>query len=292
MVVPRGNPLFEKETLPYSDINILMNNLEQQGFTGFVRLDMGMEDYFFYSHGQFLRALEIENQVVRVFTRARILNRIKSEVPTSVYVLSSQLVNVLSLAFAFQPLYRNVDVKKKELKKIRDNMEADEHSGVLELTARDGTQFLVVDRGKIVFNNFARMYGQILCSPDDVTRFLENVGKYGAQLNVYAEKAPEIELRRRDIEEELERVKVLLAKTAGGFFQKDDVVSVDEYIVREWGIRGGTQFQVEMETPDGSLIVSKCATQKKLGGYVAIPAKLMKKLGLRDSDPLSVRPVK
>lgn len=294
MLIPRGNVLFEKQSLPYSDINVLYGNLEQQGFTGFVKLDNdGAEDYLFFSHGQFLRALEQDDAHMRVMTRPRILNKIKGDVPTSVYILDSSMVNVLSLSFAFQPLYRNVEVRKKEFKKIRDQLESDEQTGILQMNSRgDGASYhLLVDRGRLVFSNFAPAYGQIMCGLEDVSRFIEHIGKSGAQLNVFAEKAPEIESKRRDIEERLERVKVLLAKTQTGFFVKDDLVSVDEYIVREWGIRPSGAFPLELELPDGTIVNVKCQASKKLGGYVAIPAKLMKKIGLRDSDALSVQPI-
>lgn len=293
MVIPRGNVLFEKESLAFPDINVLLSNLEQQGFTGYIRLDLsGPEGYLFYSHGQFLRAMEIDQSQARVQAQGRLLNKVKTrEVSTSVYILAAPLVNVLSLTFAFQPLYLNVEVKKKEMKKIRDAMETEEHTGIMELHRRDGIHYLLVDRGKLVFNNFARFYGQVMCGLEEVSKFLDVINKEGAQVNVFAEKAAEIENKRREIEEELERIKPLIAKTAGGFFQKDDVVSVDDYVVREWGIRAGSPFQVEMETPEGTLVAAKCSAAKKLGGYVAMSAKLMKKLKLRDGDLVSVRPL-
>ncbi|MBM3466041.1 MAG: hypothetical protein FJX76_28465 [Armatimonadetes bacterium] len=295
MVIPRGNVLFEKESLAFPDINVLLSNLEQQGFTGYIRLDLfGPEGYLFYSHGQFLRAVEVDSSMARVHAQARLLNKVKTrEVPTSVYVMASQMVNVLSLAFAFQPLYLNVEVKKKELKKIRDAMESESQTGIMELHRRDGTQYLLVDQGRIVFNTFARYYGQVMCGIEEVSKYLEVINKEGAQVNIFAEKAAEIENKRRDIEEELERIKPLIAKSEGGFFTKDDVVRVDDYVVREWGgVKGNAPFIVEMETPDGTLVQSKCTAAKKLGGYVSMSTKLMKKLKLRDGDLVSVRPVR
>lgn len=295
MVIPRGNVLFERESLPYSDINILMSNLEQQGFTGFIKLEAGgPEVYLFFAHGQFLRALEVDETGARINTRARVLNRIKGDVPTSVYVFASQQTQVLASLFAFQPLYRNVEVRKKELKKIRDHMESDEQTGVLELQTREGRHYLLLDQGKIVFNHFSPFYGDVMCGVEEVNRLFDTVGKDGGSLTVYAEKASEIETKRRELEEELERVKVLLAKTESGgiFFKAGDMVRVDEYIVREWGVRTSGSFQIEMETPDGNIYTLPCQPAKKLGGYISVPAKFMKKLQLRDSDPLSVRPIR
>lgn len=293
MLIPRGNVLFEAQSLPYPDINVLYENLERQGFTGFLKFEgeAGAEDLLFFSFGQFLRAIEHEEPHFRVMTRPRILNKIKGDVPVSVYILDSTMVNVLSLSFAFQPLYRNVEVHKKEFKKIRDQMEADEQTGIIEVNTRDGQFFMLADHGKLVFNNFAPAYGQIMCGLEDVNRFIEYIAKNGAQLNVFAEKAGEIETKRRDLEERMERVKVLLAKTQGGLFVKDDMVAVDEYISREWGIKPGSPFIVELELPGGTIYTVKGQSGKKLGGYVMIPAKLMKKIGLHDGDALAVQPV-
>ncbi len=292
MLIPRGNVLFEKISLAYSDINTLYTNLEQQGFTGYIKIDSGAtEDLLFFSHGQFLRAIEHDDGHDRVMTRPRILNRIKSDVPVSVYILPAAMVGVMSLAFAFQPMYRNVEVRKKEFKKIRDQLESDEHSGIVQVNTRDGSHYLIVDRGKTVYDNFAHAYGSILCGLEDVGRFLEYIGKNGAQVNVFAEKGYEIERKRREVEERLERVKVLLARTQSGWFVKDDMVGVDDYIVREWGVRATEPFGVEIELADGTVYSVKCQASKKLGGYVAIPSKLMKRMGLRDSDALSVQPI-
>lgn len=292
MVIPRGNVLFEKQSLPYADINVLYGNLEQEGFTGFVKLDNDtVQDFLFFNHGQFLRVVEQDEASARVMALTRVLNRVKGDVSVSVYVLPSTMVNVLSLAFAFQPVYRNVEIRKKEFKKIREQMESDEQTGVLEINSREATVYLLIDRGKIVFNNFAPAYGQIVCGLEDVNRFLDYVGKSGAQLNVYAEKAGDIEVKRRESEERLERVKVLLAKTQGGLFKNEKSVEIDEYIIREWGLRSATSTGLEIELPDGAVITVTGQAAKKVGGYVLIPAKMMKKIGLRDGDALSVQPI-
>lgn len=295
MVIPRGNVLFENELLPYSDLNILMGNLEQQGFTGYLKFEPGgPAGYLFYAHGQFLRALEVDETGARMNTLPRLLNRIKTDVPTAVYILAPQQTQVLASFFAFQPLYRNVEVRKKDLKKIRDHMESDEQTGLLELSTREARHWLLLDQGKLVFNHFLPAYGELLCGVEEVNRLLDIIGRDGGSLTVYAEKASEIDSKRRELEAELERVKVLLAKTEQGsiFFKAGDQVRVDEYIVREWGLKPSGTFQVEMETPDGNIYTLPCQSAKKLGGYISVPAKFMKKLQLRDSDPLSVRPIR
>jgi len=294
-LIPPGNALFEREVLSYEDVNILSNNLEAQSFTGVLQLHGGTDGVFFFSNGKFLRAMEAEEELrLRVVGRSRLVNRIKGEVLASAYVLSPASVNVLSLCFAFQPLYRGMEVRKKELKMIRNQLESDEQTGLLEFQLGGGVRYLLLDHGRFVFDSFANAYGDILCGLEGVTRLVEQINTEGAVLSVYSEKAAEIERQRRMVEEELEKVKVLTVRTESGFggmFAKEDTIKVDEYIVREWGLTT-MPFDVELEMPDASVFVTHCVAAKKLGSYLTMSVKLMKKLGLADGDPISVGPVR
>ncbi|HXE71569.1 MAG TPA: hypothetical protein VNO81_02825 [Candidatus Nitrosotenuis sp.] len=294
MHVPKGNPLIEEVPLPLSDINVMLTNLETDSFTGYVQLDLtGTDGMIFFSHGSMLRAVEVDHSSgsASVVLLPRMLGRVKGrDVSTSSYVLSSQIVGVLSGIFAFQPLYLDYEVKRKELKKVLTNLEEGEFSGIMKMATRDGTSFLLLDRGELVIDRFIRQYGQILCGTDAVSKLLDYVHKHGATINVYAEKAEEIENRRRATEEDLEKIKQLIAKIDQGLFRAGDVVKVDEYIVREWGIDLKATFNVELETPDGSIYEYKCQAAKKLGGYAGLTQAMLKKMNLREGDLLSVRP--
>lgn len=295
MQVPKGNVLIEDETLPFADINTMLSNLEGDGFTGYVKLDLqDSNGLIFYAGGTMTRALEVDptSGSANVHLLPRLLNRIKNrELPTSTYVTSSQIVSVLGGIFAFQPLYLDYEVKRRELKKVLTNLETGEYSGIIKMASREGTHFLLMERGELVTDRFSREYGQVLCGTEAVSELLDYVHKNGATINVYAEKASEIENRRRQKEDELEKIKQLIAKTDSGFFRAGDIVKVDEYIVREWGLDAKAVFNVELETPEGDLYEYKCQATRKMGGYAGLAPAMIKKMGIKEGDLITIRPV-
>lgn len=292
MILPKGNPLIEKITLPYTDINIMIQNLEQQGFTGYVMLEnFKIEGILFFSHGEIVRTLEIEDMKIKVLKSARLINKIKNkEIPVSSYVLSSQIISVLSTLFAFEFLYKDYEVKKKEFKKVLGALETDNITGFLEVVTREASHVLLIDHGKIVTDSFANEYGQILCGLDAVNSFLDIIFREGARINVFAEKADEIEFKKRTIQEELEKERQLIIKTMGGYFKSPDTVKVDESFVKEWGLKPAGIFQLEVETPDGKIYTLKCQGQKNLSNYLSIASALMKKMNIKDGDLVNARP--
>lgn len=294
MVLPKGNPLIEKITLPFPDVNVMINNLEQQGFTGFVKLELYKVDgVIFFSHGTIVRAMEIDESNTKVQPLARLLNRVKKkEVSTSTYIFSPRIVGVLSLLFSFQPLYLDYEVKQKELKKVMSTLEADNYTGLIEVITRDGTSFLLIDQGELVTDNFAKEFGTIVCGTESVSKFLDFVSRDGAIINIFAEKQDEIDSKRKLLEEELEKIKQLIVKEEKGFFKDGNTFWVDEYIVQEWGIRNPRNLQVELETPEGVVHIVKGSVGKKLGGYISATIGYLKKLKLKEGDLVSVKPTR
>ena len=294
MILPKGNPLIELITLPFPDINIMLNNLEQQDFTGYVKLDLfKAQGAIFFSHGTMIQSMELDDASVKVHPLARILNKVKKrEVPTSSYVLSAQIAGVLASLYTFQSLYLDYEVKKKELKKVLSTLEGDSYTGIIEVISSKGTFFLILDRGKLVTDHFAKEYGSIVCGVDTVQRHTERISNEGAKINVFAEKQSEIEIKKRIMEEEMEKIKQLIVRVEKGFFSSGDVFKIDEYVTRESGIRAGSTFQMELETSEGVIFSVKAAPGKKLGGYIATPATVLKKLKLREGDLVSVKPVR
>jgi hypothetical protein len=293
--VPKGNTLIEDEMLPYSDINTMLANLVEDGFTGYVKLDLqDSSGLLFYSEGNLVRAMEVDpaSGSASVHLLPRLLNRVKNrDLAVSTYVTSAPIINVLGGLFAFQPLYLDYEVKRRELKKVLTDLESGEYSGIIKMASREGTYFLLINRGELVTDRFSREYGQVLCGTDAVSELLDYVHKNGATLNVYAEKATEIENRRRQKEEELEKIKQLIARQDGTFFRAGDIVKVDEYIVREWGLDAKTTFNVELETSDGDLYEYKCQAARKMGGYAGLAPAMIKKMGIKEGDLITIRPV-
>lgn len=294
MVLPKGNPLIEQVSLPFPDLNVMLTNLEQQGFTGYVRLELYKVDgIIFYAHGTKVRAVEMDESNIRVHPLPRIINRLKKkDVPTSTYVLSPRIVNVLSLNFAFQPLYLDYEVKERELKKVMGTLETDAYTGLIEVVSKDGTSYLLIDQGELVTDFFAQEFGQIIAGTEAVSKFLDFVSKEGATINIYAEKQEEIDAKKKQIDEELEKIKQLIVKEEKGFsiFKASDVFWIDEYIIQEWGIRNVKSLNLELETPEGVIHRVKAQPSRKLGGYISAVGNNLKRYKLSEGDLVSVKP--
>lgn len=295
MHLPKGNPLIEDIPLPVHDIETMLTNLETDGFTGYVRLDLGgVEGYVFFSKGEVIRAVEFpDGGEVKVRMLPRVINLVRQrpEVPASSYVVSDQMVGVMANMFAFKPLYRDYQVKRKELKKVLDSLEQDESSGILRMLGPNGRVFVFMDRGNLITDRFTKRYGEIVCGPDLVGELLDYVHKNGSTIQVYAEKATEIDHQRRNVEDDLEKIRQLIIKQEAGMFRAQDVVKVAEDIVRDWGLDVKATFTIEVETGDGQIFNYKCQGGRKLGGYAGIHANMLKSMGLKDGDLVNVRPI-
>ena len=271
----------------------MLNNLGQDGFTGYVSLKMNEGDGFvFFSRGTVVRAVETQNSEFKVRMLPRILNKVKqvSEVATSSYVLSSDIVEVLSALFAFKPLYIDYQVQRKELKKVLTNLERDEMSGVLEVREAEQPVYLLLVRGKLLTDRFASSYGDIVCGAEKVSSLLDHVHKNGALIQVHALKANEIESKKRRIEEDLEKVRQLIVKSESGMFRDKETIKVAEEIVRDWGFDVKSTFKVEVETPSGDLYSCNCQGGRT-GGYASFHTVMLKSMGVKDGDLVNFRPL-
>lgn len=293
MVIPKGNKLIEKISLPFPDVNVMIQNLELQNFTGYVKMELPrFEGVIYFDRGTIIRTMEIENSNARIQPLPKILNKSKKEeIVTSSYVMSSQLIQVLSYCFAFQPLYLDYEVRQKELKKVMSTLETDVYTGIMEVVSRDGTSYLIVDKGELVMDYFAQEYGQVIAGAESVSRFLDFVSNDGAIINIFAEKQEEIDFKQRSIEEDLEKIKELIIKEEKGFFKSPEAFWIDEYILQEWGIRNAKSIDLELETPDGVVAVIKAQPAKKQGTYISTQLKNIKKLNLNEGDMVSIKPI-
>ncbi|MFP4498146.1 MAG: hypothetical protein ACLFQV_08040 [Vulcanimicrobiota bacterium] len=294
MVLPKGNPLIEDLKLNFPDINVMMNNLEQQSFTGYLKFDLntGIIIVIFYKHGVITRAVEIKDDAINVQPQSRLLNKLKGEeVNVSTYIVSPRIVDVVESNFAFQPLYLDYDVRERELKKVMTTLEESAYTGFIEFDSKEEKLYILIDRGEILTDFFASRFGDIVAGTGAVSDFLNQVSSEGAVINVYAEKQDEIEAKKHQKDEELEKIKQLLVKEEKGFFKAGDIFWIDEYILQEWGLRNVKTFNLELEAPDGSLYIVKSQPSKRLGGYISTIANNMKKHNLQEGDLVSVRPV-
>jgi hypothetical protein len=295
--LPKGNALMTEDvTMSADDVQTMVDNLQTDAFTGYVRLNMGdCSGYAFYTQGSPTRAFE---QMTNGDTRVRSFQRLfggarnQAQVRVSSYILSSKLVSILASAFAYKSLYKDYQVKRKELKKVLTNLEHDEFSGVLQCETPDGRVSVLLDKGEPVHDQFAHHYGQILCGREAITNLFEYVHSNGSTIQVYAEKAKEIENQKKKIDAQIERLQPLVVKQTSGVFANKETATIDEEIVvKEWGIDPKATFWVLLERADGHSEQVKARSGRKKGNSIEIHQALIKTLQLRDGEEVQAGPV-
>lgn len=304
MNLPKGNPLFERVKLSYNDIEMLIENLRQNRFNGYIYFDFGRaKAALFFEGGEpetpgedgrnRYNAVEIgEDGLFRPIKRQRLFFKLSHRsADISVYVLSAQIVRVLSGIFVFSEVYGDSDARKKEFKKILNSLEADGISGMMEMLIRGDRHILLLDRGLVVTDNFADEYGQILCGIDRVERFIERAVNEGTRFSVSGVPYDAMSGKIQEADSIIEREKDLKVKTMGGFMKTNDAVKLDDSIIKSWGLKSSAAFQVEVENADGSIFTVKASGGKNLGSQLSVPAPLMKKMNVKDGDVVSLKPL-
>ncbi len=294
MILPVGNPLFEHTNLSLMDVQVLMDNLANNKFSGYLALehDRKLRGGFFYSHGIIKNAFEIdEKDHIKLIKNQRLLNKMKVRpYVISTYVLSPKIVDVLSSVYVYEYVYRDYDIKKKDFKKLLSSIEIDAVSGFAVIYVQGESRELIFSHGKVVTDSFANEYGRILCQPEQFTAFVSRVMNDGARMSLFGEKSDNIETKEIAARQALENEKELRVKIMGGLIKSNDAIKVEENFYKDWGIKPSATIQVEIEAPDGMVYVVKCSSGKNLAGNVMIPSALLKKFNLTESSIINLKP--
>ncbi|MFH1453669.1 MAG: hypothetical protein ABIH00_06790 [Armatimonadota bacterium] len=295
MFLPKGNPLIESIKLDYTDINIMINNLEQEGFSGYLYLEYQEgAGVFFFLHGGIINTIEIikgERETYHCCLASKFFNRIrKKQMKASTYVLTPSVTSVLSNIYLFKSIYEDYSIQKKDLMVLLSEIEDKSYTGFLKSLSMGAASYILFDKGKFLVDNFAAEIGQISCSSDKIHVFLDEMSVNGGKISFYAEENSVLEEKKKEIQVKLNKIKQLIIKGENRFLGRGDIVKIDEYIVREWGIKEPS-FVVEVETSQGASYKLHASPGKKLGGYIGFSNSLIKKMGLKEGDLVNINPV-
>lgn len=293
MEIPKGNIFLKDTKLGLEDVKIMLSNLQNCSFNGYIKFAIQQGDgYIFLREGLITNILEAGSKEIKMIHEKILDNKLRRrDVPVSSYILSSEMVYVLSSCFAFQELYRNSQLKKRDFKKFLGDLEANETTGIIQITAKDSTAILLLSKGKVVMDNLLESYGDILCGPAVVSDYFEFISHYGGVIDVYGEKAEEIERRKRRMEDELARIRELvIGIEPGTLLSRGNVVKVDESIYREWQ-RVGNIFKIVLETESGMVEIPKVSVKRNLGHKILFTPALIKKFKLSKDEVVLAKPV-
>lgn len=294
MFIPKGNILIEEEPLPFAELEPMLGNLQADEFTGYVLIKtQESEAFIFMNGGQTSKAIDVNSAsgTISVYYVERLLNRVRSkELLVSTYVLSSRMVKILSGFFAFQQQYIEYEVRRRDMNRVLESLESNKCSGIIKVATKKGVYYLLVSSGELLSDRFSRSYGEIVCGVDEIRVRLDDIDQMGAMISVYAEKDEEIENRRIQKDDELDKIKELYIKSESSFFRGGDIVKVDEYVVREWGIDAKTTFNVEVETQDGDTYEYKCQAAKGRNNLACVTKAMMEHMHVAENEMVFVRP--
>ncbi len=295
MNLPRGNALLKETPLLLEDLKLKLANLQHHGFNGYVKADTGDTAYCaFLKEGIVKSVIEISGRNFSLISELLLYHRLrKASLNLSSFVLSPDLVDVLSNWFAFQEKYANYQVRKKEFRKLLSSLDSDKLTGVVEIQGnekKDSVYFLL-SQGHIVTDNFLDAYGQIITGPEKVSDIIEKLSSEGGIINSYGEKFELIDRKGKQMVEELSRYRELTAtiestalRLGGG-----NVVRVDETVLREWS-RYGTVQKVEIIVGQSAPVSYKVTGKKGLGNRISFVSSIQKKLGVNKDELVLVRP--
>jgi hypothetical protein len=282
-----------------SDLKTMVDNLCTDGFSGYVKFELvpGKHAYVFIANGDQVRAFEMTDSRAefKAHKPDRLINMAGGtggKIPAYSYILSGRLATVLGQSFAFKALYRDYQVRKKELKKVLDNLEHDSHSGFVQFDLPDGRAVVILDKGEPVHDQFISQYGEVLCGRDVITNLFGYVHNQGATVHVYAEKSGELDNRNRRTNEDLEKMIQLTVKGASGWgLGSKDTVKLDLEWARGWGYNGKSTFRIAIEDMEGRRVATcKAQGASKKNMSLEIPTKMLSELGLSDSQEVTVYP--
>lgn len=283
-----------------SDLRTMVDNLCADGFSGYVKFDLvpGKQAYVFVANGDQVRAFELNEARgdMRIQKPEKLINMAGAagnRVAASSFILSAKLARTLGSSFAYKSLYRDYHIRKKELKKVLDNLEHDSHSGFVQFDMPEGRAVVVLERGEPVHDQFISQYGEILCGRDVISSLFSHVHANGATVHVYAEKSNELEARNRRADEDLDKMINLTVKSVSGMFAGGkDILKLDLELARSWGINGkNTVFELAIEDMEGKLLgVRKAQGVAKKNLALEMHKNVLTELGLSDTQEVTVYP--
>ena len=295
MLLPIGNPLFERRNLNIIDVQILRDNLEKDKFSGYIALwesDQKMKGCFFFCDGMIKNSVEFDDSGnIKLIKNPRLLNKMKiRNYAVSVYVLSARIVEVLAGSYLYESLYKDYDIRKKEIKNFLSSIELDGVSGFAVFYNQGIARELIFSHGKIVTDNFMEEYGKIICQSERIDLFISEMMNTGARLNFFGEKEDNLSDKETLAIKQLDFEKELIVKKMGGLGIANDVIKVDEMFYKQWDIKPSTKNSVDLETPDGNVHVVKCSSGKNLAGNAMLPDPLIKKLSITEGSVIYIKP--
>jgi len=222
MILPRGKAFYENLRTSFVNFNEFLLTLKEESFTGYVRLAFwDYEGVLFLEEGEIVNALEEAHGRRRGGTEAvrDIMARAKSdrEGKIDAYILSPELVTLLSTLPHHEPFYTDLSTEFANFKGLLEKLRREVFTGYItvELTGGKGEGMIFLQDGEPIEVLLEREGGGGLKGVEELERMVEEVQVEGAVLNVYrsAEGTEGRERAEEKLEEALDLFQQLFAET-------------------------------------------------------------------------------
>lgn len=292
MKIPKGNSFLKETKLDFDDITIMLENLKANSFNGYIKFDSpSFISMLFCKEGMTSCIAEGIGDSYKMLHEPMLQYKLRYAKPVvSSYILSPEMIDVLAGIYAYQEVYLNYQIRKKEFRKFFDTLQQNKYTGILEVKQLSEPLFLLLNKGTVVTDQFLEKYGEAVCGTESISQLFDAITTSGGIINTYAEKADEIERKRRACQEDLAKVKELIISVESSLLKGGNVAKVDEVVFREWQ-RFGEVTQVEIQTASGIIEYVKIAAAKNKGMKIFVPPAMLKKFKINKDETVLVKPI-
>lgn len=292
MKIPKGN-LFLKETaLEFDDVTIMVENLKANGFNGYVKFDLPqLSELLFLREGIATCVIELNSNNYTMIHESILNYKLRNtECKVSTYILSPEMIEILASLYAYKEVYVNYKINKKELRQILEILEQNKYTGIMEIQKTQEPTFILFSRGTVITDQFLERYGEIISGTESISQLFETITNQGSTINAYAEKADEIERKKRICQEYLAQVKELVVGVETGLLKGGNAAKIDEVVFKEWQ-KSGEVTQVEIQTESGIIEYAKVTAVKNKGMKILLPPAMLKKIKINKDEMVLVKPL-
>ena len=292
MKVPKGNPFLKETELDFDDITIMVENLKANSFNGYVKFDsQPFTSILFCKEGMITCIAEWSGNNYKMLHEAMLHYKLRNIKPAvSSYILSPEMIDVLGGVYAYQEIYLNYQIRKKEFRRFFETLRQNKYTGIMEIKQLSEPIFLLLNKGTVVTDQFLERYGEAVCGTDSISQLFDTIDTGGGVINTYAEKVDEIERKRRTYQEDLAKVKELIIGVESSLLKGGNAAKIDEIVFREWQ-RFGEVAQVEIQTASGIIEYAKITAAKNKGMKILVPQALLKKFKINKDETVLVKPI-
>jgi hypothetical protein len=191
MILPRGEMVHENLRTAFVDLNIFLQTLKEDNFTGYVQVSFwDYEGILFLEAGEIVNAFE-EAQGRRRGGEEAVENIIRmskqKDGRINVYRLAPEMVTILASTSMKEATYKDLSTEFTSLDKLMEKLNKENHSGYIDIMLSDGKGggIIVFQEGEVVEAVMSDEKSGGVYGKDMLNKIIDDVQERGATFNVY-----------------------------------------------------------------------------------------------------------